>query len=70
MTTTDPRSAPRALYEYRGKNRDVSGPLAKAQPAAFDLNLGRDIPVCTSCSSRGDKVVGGWWCASCEQAIG
>jgi len=56
--------APRALYEYRGNRPEQ--PLQPA-PVAFAVSASTR-PLCAACSSAADRVVGGWWCSSCESA--
>ena len=68
-----PEEPPRALYEYRGKNRDAA--LLNSRDLSLlhtDLPVvarSRVAPPCSHCSASTEKVVGGWWCSSCEIAF-
>jgi hypothetical protein len=76
MTTVQghPRSTePRALYVYRGKNHDLgllnSRDMSLIDDAPITTHKSKIAPPCSACSAIGERVVGGWWCASCESAI-
>lgn len=62
----------RALYEYRGTNRDLTGPAGAEAPRPNPVTLfsANTAPSCSSCAATTEKVVGGWWCSSCEMAAG
>jgi len=63
-------SSGQGLYVYRGRN-----PIApkrervEIDTSPYDAPRSRSIPQCAVCSSTGEKLVGGWWCSSCESPI-
>jgi hypothetical protein len=62
MTTID-AGRQHKLYEWRGGER-ASRP-APQQIIEMDRT---SAPVCNWCFGSVQKVVGGWWCDSCETA--
>lgn len=64
MSTTEHR-----LYEWHGAEKARAAKQGPATATVIELDR-TSRPVCDGCFAPVQKVVGGWWCDSCELAVG